>query len=67
MNEWISVKDILPEDGQIVIATDGKYIFAGIGGKGRVWAYGYDIILNYPPLEFGRVKYWMPVPEIPKI
>lgn len=64
--EWISVTDRLPEDNQIVFATDGEYIFAGIGGEGTIWAYGYDIIKEYPPHEFGKIKFWCPTPDYPK-
>ena len=60
MNEWISVKDRLPEEYQFVIATNGKEVkearFFHAGNRG-----GY--VFNNITLP--NVTHWMPLPQLP--
>lgn len=64
MNEWISVKERLPEAGERVLATDGYFVgefFLNMRGQ---WL-RYDIsgCLLVASLD---ILYWMPLPEPPK-
>jgi hypothetical protein len=57
MNEWISVKDRLPEKGKDVLCVDHRGAFIGCFSDG-IW---YDVdSCNVP------VTHWMPLPELPK-
>ena len=64
MQEWISVKDRLPEQGQQVLIYS-RYdfcevaLYIGIPGKWRVtW--------NHDMLDADSVTHWMPLPQPPK-
>jgi hypothetical protein len=60
VQEWISVKDRLPEKWQnvLVVRTDGAFRFDFVGSL-DVW---YDDVnfVGYP------VTHWMPLPQPPK-
>lgn len=69
--EWISVKDSLPECGdEIVLAlVNGKYenitfvngvVLATYYEEEKQW-----LIEEYPLFENPSVSYWMPIPELP--
>lgn len=55
-NEWISVKDRLPEPKAMVLVhcTNGRMLTVGY----------FDKDLEY--LKSGRVTHWMPLPEPPE-
>ena len=59
VNEWISVKDRLPEYENQVLTYRGE---SGISVErmfpGAMWDFDYDII--------DAVTHWMPLPEAPK-
>ena len=57
MQEWISVKDRLPEQGEeaICIAADGDMMI----GKYTEWGWMF-------PCYFEDLTHWMPLPEPPK-
>jgi hypothetical protein len=70
MDEWISVKERLPEDGVLVLVCndDGHMMIAKHESEVFDWYYKYtnydfDIWENE---EQGPVCYWMPLPEPPK-
>ena len=54
MNEWISVKDRLPEQfGKYLVVCKGIDI-----AQIRLWEGTWD--------SFAEVTHWMPLPELPK-
>ena len=57
VQEWISVKDRLPEQGEeaICIAADGDMMI----GKYTEWGWMF-------PCYFEELTHWMPLPESPK-
>ena len=57
VQEWISVKDRLPEQGEeaICIAADGDMMI----GKYTEWGWMF-------PCYFEELTHWMPIPEPPK-
>ena len=57
VQEWISVKDRLPEQGEeaICIAADGDMMI----GKYTEWGWMF-------PCYFENLTHWMPLPEPPK-
>ena len=57
VQEWISVKDRLPEQGEeaICIAADGDMMI----GKYTEWGWMF-------PCYFEDLTHWMPIPEPPK-
>ena len=58
MDEWISVKERLPEVGLLVIVTDGQ--LAGTG-----WFVGNEWRAHFP-LDSRSITHWMPLPEPPE-
>ena len=64
VQEWISVKDRLPEDDSDVLA------YSRNGEEGRIYPANYakgvwfDCIFNTPAT--GTTTHWMPIPEPPK-
>jgi len=66
--EWISVKDRAPEDGKIVLVTDGRIIgisscYSEDESHRYIINFGY-YIGNEAHIE--NVTHWMPLPEPPK-
>ena len=57
VQEWISVEDRLPEQGEeaICIAADGDMMI----GKYTEWGWMF-------PCYFEEITHWMPIPEPPK-
>lgn len=66
MNEWISVKDRLPECGVNVLVTDGIHQMVTwcefVDGTFQ-WV---DNFIEYVNVRFKPVTHWMPLPEPPK-
>ena len=71
MNEWISVKDRLPESDELVLVlVDGKPT-RNITLVGAYELANYDkeegwFLEMWPEWEGAKVTYWMPLPEPPK-
>lgn len=68
MNEWISVKDRLPDDNiSVLVHVDGCAYVASYHVKYLQWfmdgvsGYEYDTALDN-----AIVTHWMPLPESPK-
>lgn len=57
VQEWISVKDRLPEQGQAVIVYSGGVL------KPTVFAYQF---WNKNHESWARITHWMPLPDAPK-
>ena len=57
VQEWISVKDMLPEQGQEVIVYSGSVL------KPTVFAYQF---WNKHYDSWARITHWMPLPQPPK-
>lgn len=62
---WVSVKDAMPEKGQIVLAIGKKgALYVGVANE-----FPNGVPYIYVPnrrnvfLEFGSIKAWMPVPD----
>lgn len=54
MNDgWIPVDEVLPEDGQTVLCTDGEYVYL----------VEYDADLDSPFGELDNITHWQPSPE----
>lgn len=68
MNEWISIIDKLPPDGILVLCIGSKGgMFLGIGRNSSIGSNG-TCFMMVPNCRGGRyVKYWMPLPEPPKV
>lgn len=69
-DNWISVKDRMPEDGRFVLVVndDGKMMIAKYESEAVRWEYKY---INYDwdvwdDEEQGPICYWMPLPNLPK-
>lgn len=60
---WISVKDRLPEDGQVVlvIMPKGTVTLGGIRKKTQTW----DVFLDMA-IWTAEPTHWMPLPAPPK-
>ena len=66
MNEWISVKDRLPEERTEVLVYRGGYIdmmnvYTYLGNGEWEDSYGY-----WSKTEDEGITYWMPLPDLPK-
>lgn len=60
MNEWINVKDRLPEERKTVLVTDGLFVHHGYLIDNRWWSYA-----SAP--EGFATTHWMPLPQPPKV
>ena len=64
VQEWISVRDRLPEKGEEVLVFDTRENWTGFAWlrPDETWtALGFDF-----PFDLGEVTHWMPLPEKPK-
>ena len=64
VQEWISVRDRLPEKGEEVLVFDTRENWNGFAWlrPDETWAaLGFDF-----PLDLGEVTHWMPIPQPPK-
>lgn len=71
--KWISVKDELPFNNSLVLATvyytgwDCKRVVMARFNSGKnIWEYAYNVGMEYGFSEFGFraiVTHWMPYPE----
>ena len=62
VQEWISVKDRLPQPGERVLVCIGAVFEAFIDDAGK-WQRYYSAPLNE---VLGEPTYWMPLPQPPK-
>ena len=62
MNEWISVKDRLPEDNEVVVIVDENGYF----DVGYMAIWGGQVQWCSHLLYDPKVTHWMPIPEPPK-
>ena len=70
MNNWISVKDRLPEDGESVLACVNG-IWGNITFENAIQIATYSekegwIIEGFVEFENPKIEYWKPLPEPPK-
>ena len=70
-NEWISVKDRLPEDEDslVLAVANGKYKNVQLINAVMLAEYNHKegwILELYPEWETPDVTYWMPLPEPPE-
>jgi hypothetical protein len=68
--EWISVKDRLPKENDIVIVRDFDHVGIGrlesIGSGYYQWAVGeMDGVIYLHGSQFDRITHWMPLPDPP--
>ena len=64
VQEWISVRDRLPEKGEDVLVFNIRENWTGFAWlrPDETWtALGFDF-----PFDLGEVTHWMPLPEPPK-
>ena len=64
VQEWISVRDRLPEKGEEVLVFDTRENWTGFAWlrPDETWtALGFDF-----PFDLGEVTHWMPIPQPPK-
>lgn len=70
MNEWISVKDKLPDYGEEVLAilSGRPNEFVTLMEAYMLAAYYPEawFVDEYPDWDDAQVSYWMPLPEPPK-
>ena len=52
-DDWISVEERMPEDGQTVLCTDGEYVYL----------VEYDADLDAPFGDMDSITHWQPSPE----
>lgn len=62
VQEWVSVKDRLPKEGECVIVYDTRVDYIGMWEFSGVAWYNDD----YNPLGIDEVTHWMPAPQPPK-
>lgn len=65
-DEWISVKDRLPEEGQEVLVWSDRYgrtiaTYMNSNRYGTIWKYSSD-----PLVTFNAPSKWQPLPPAPK-
>lgn len=63
MTNWISVKDRLPDENEIILLCDGKEVTVGFRWNGFITG---EIRWNCQDDWFETVTHWMPLPELPK-
>lgn len=69
MNDWISIKDRLPEFDQTIISTDGDYIAITTFTKGHGEFNFWQLLSSgcgCCDTDMGNVTHWMPLPKPPK-
>ena len=59
MNEWVSVKDRLPNEGSYLVFLDNGFICRAFFNKENIWV---DVMSS----KLLNVTHWMPLPEAPK-
>ena len=59
MNEWISVKERLPDNGEVVLVCDEHELIL----MAEHYSYGW---VSNPLFVKIKVTHWMPLPEPPK-
>lgn len=71
-DQWISVEDRLPEEGDLVLISDGRSVY--YAEKRPVGIWDYQIAENYDfdsnsfvinAMEEKHVTHWMPLPKPP--
>jgi hypothetical protein len=62
MDEWISVKDSLPEDEQTVLFATNRVVEKGVWSL-ELEIFEFEFTIGYYGL--GAVTHWMPLPEPP--
>lgn len=60
MNEWISVKDGLPQVGKDVLVSTGTFVVQGYRDYDSKWKFSKDALSKH------TITHWMPLPEPPK-
>lgn len=61
--KWISVKERLPEETRLILASDGEQICISFLSKEKkrfIQVYTWDDWIH------DSIKYWMPLPELPE-
>lgn len=64
LNDWISVKDRLPEDDKDVLVYNSRskeIIMASYNSNYEEW----DNLYDYLPVN--EITYWQPLPELPEV
>ena len=64
MSEWINVKDRLPENGKIVLVSDGDRVVKGLISNIRISPHHYGGWILLEPLTMLE-SHWMPLPKPP--
>jgi hypothetical protein len=64
MIEWISVKTSIPDEGKIVLVSDGMDIVRGLISNKKISPHFYGGWVNLEPLR-QFITHWMPLPEVP--
>jgi len=68
MNNWINIKDQLPDVGQTVVFTcdiDGDFTHPSIGEWNNTWSQGDTIIMLDEDDDFASCSHWIEIPELP--
>lgn len=69
MNNWISVKDRLPELGDVVLIAGNGYVHCGVYGSkyyaNKWYEVNYDRYGDEEEIYY-NVTHWQPLPEPPK-
>lgn len=58
---WISLEDSLPEVGEHVLVSDGRYVCESFLAENQKWQ------RNGEQLSFMAPTHWMPFPEPPSV
>ena len=67
VQEWISVKDRLPEDNErVLVYHDDGMIRFGINKGGFADVVSTAYLQNHHSTCFSKVTHWMPLPQPPK-
>lgn len=60
VQKWIPVSDMLPRFMQIVLVTNGKYVYKAALNTKNKWIGDYINSMTF------KATHWMPIPEPPK-
>lgn len=59
---WIAMTEQAPREGELVLVSDGVFVFEAYLDRFGIWHRSYGVLLR---LIGGPVTHWMPLPQKP--